>query len=276
MPTIYAHFHLGELALPVLSREHREVIEANRDCFDLALQGPDVFFYYLGYPSRDPVHFGSDLHRMYFADIVQAIVKAREEASGKKGHQAFTDAELAYLYGFAGHFTLDASAHPYINGEAGEDLPFHFAMETAFDEALLREQAIVPWMYKYTQCLPAGKDVQNAASAVFAAWHERVSPKQIKRAVRRMSAIRRLMYTPTQRKAKMLIRLMKALGLYQHFGTMLVLPDSPEPDEASKERTDRIWRCYEAALERYPDVLFGVDRLIAGGTVPDYFRRDFE
>ena len=281
MPTIYAHYNFGQLTVPHLPPEQRSVIEAHRDSYDVGLQGPDFLFYYLLYKSKEPVRFGQDLHQLTFAEILETMVRGRTEAAEREGRvlssrrDAFKPAELAYLYGFAGHHTLDAAAHPFVHAEAGDDTALHFAIETDFDEAILKDQGIEPWTYNLKQCLPAGSEVQEAVATVYSMWHDRVSPKELKRSVRAMRFIRNVMYTPTERRAGLLRAGMQKLGFWDPYGTMLMLPDKGSPERVSQDRTAELFRCYEQAIADYPQVMQDVDRVIEGEEPSPLLLRDF-
>ena len=281
MPTIYAHYNFGNLTVHHLSLAQREIVEGHRDCFDLGLQGPDFFFHYLLYRSNEPVKFGQDLHHMTFAEILEKIVEGRVEEARRVGRtlmsrrDAFRPRELAYLYGFAGHHTLDAAAHPYVHAEAGDDSALHFLIETDFDEAILREQGIDPWTYKYTDALPTTTEVQDAVVAIYSPWHDRVSPKQLKASVKSMRRLRAILYTPTERRARFISGAMNKLGFGDKFGTMLMVPGKEAPDQISQARTDELFRCYERAIQDYPQVLNDVDVVIEGGEPSELLKRDF-
>ena len=46
MPSCYAHYRFGVHVLQTLPEQVQKQIEANRNLFDLGLQGPDFFFFY--------------------------------------------------------------------------------------------------------------------------------------------------------------------------------------------------------------------------------------
>lgn len=270
MPTIFAHFHLGELGAPKLTPSQQALIAKHRDCYDFAQQGPDFFFYYLLRKNKAPAEFGMWIHHQTFASFLEKVHQ-------RHARMPLSEPARAFLYGFAGHFTLDAHAHPYVNKIDQRQARVHYHIETQFDEYLLKGLGRIPHRFNLKDCLPATRTVQAAAAEVFEPWTpDQVTAKQIKQAVRWMSMLRGLMFTPTLRRARFIEFMMKKLGMWENHGVMLMLPDPPVPTTEEAEQSTKLHTLHQQAVQKFPEVLEGVDRALEYGDIDPWFERDFE
>ena len=130
MPACYAHYRFGFRVLPRLEPELAALIRRNRQMYDLGLHGPDFFFYYNPFASRNRFNrLGSEIHRLtgreFFSRAARSLKLEPNETAA------------AYLYGVLAHFALDSACHPYVNGKAAEKEVGHIELETEFDRFLL-------------------------------------------------------------------------------------------------------------------------------------------
>ena len=152
MPSIYAHFRFGEEAIPHFSPSQQELIQLERDSFDLGLLGHDIFFYspkvITAYLKKEP-SFGNKLHRMSFAEVVnQLMLPMPENPQGNKEREKLIEAVRAYYYGYLGHFLLDSHAHPTVN-ELAPIYADHLKLERYFDEALAYDAGLKIWEMRF-------------------------------------------------------------------------------------------------------------------------------
>ncbi|MEG1686676.1 MAG: zinc dependent phospholipase C family protein [Angelakisella sp.] len=120
MPDFATHFLFGEmLALPQAAQKFPQL-------FRWGLQGPDPLFYrkVLG---GSPYHkLGNRMHEQQTVALFDAMVEFCRSASGQTAQRA-----EAYLYGFAGHYSLDLTAHPYVYCQQAR-----MAAKTGMDEGI--------------------------------------------------------------------------------------------------------------------------------------------
>lgn len=103
MPDFATHHIFGErLDPPVAAVKHRNL-------YLWGLQGPD-FFFYRGVLSGSPHHkTGSRLHNERVEQLLSAMASYCFKLSGEEQELA-----EAYMYGFAAHYALDSTVHPYV------------------------------------------------------------------------------------------------------------------------------------------------------------------
>ena len=111
MPGFASHYLFGQESLSHL-KEDREfhTLSLHPHAFNLGLQGPDVFYYYLPAWLLYDKNIASHIHGEASLQFFIAMLDARNKLS-KHSHRIIAD---AYICGFLGHYTLDTYCHPYI------------------------------------------------------------------------------------------------------------------------------------------------------------------
>jgi len=147
MPGFTTHYILGMKAyndLPANSLKH--IIAKYRWLYQLGLQGPDIFFYYIPVlRHRDYRNVGSYMHEHHIQDFFRNYLKNLGEISSKQQREE----GLAYFCGYLCHYVGDSICHPYVYGRIGYDAKApttqahgrHAALENDLDAILL-------WKYK--------------------------------------------------------------------------------------------------------------------------------
>ncbi|MDR0346983.1 MAG: hypothetical protein LBH56_01220 [Coriobacteriales bacterium] len=108
MPALLTHTYFGEDVLRCLGNAV-PVAEARR-VFLLGNQGPDPFFYALRTPRLVRIkEFGSLMHAEKAAESLEAF-----RCCALGAVEPERDLLMAYLMGFACHFTLDSVMHPFV------------------------------------------------------------------------------------------------------------------------------------------------------------------
>lgn len=129
MPSTYAHYRFGTLAVPALPEEIQRSVQRFRQLYDVGLHGPDLFFFYQPLFQTKMGALGRQYHAMtgtqFFEKAVQQL------------HQAPSEGAQVYLYGVLGHYALDSVCHPLILKTAAEGKLGHVEIETEFDRYLL-------------------------------------------------------------------------------------------------------------------------------------------
>ncbi len=149
MPGMLTHYLCGSKLLTSL--EHTPlapVLRQYRQAFNLGTQGPDIFFFYRIWPwtrSRGVNKIGECMHVKNVGAFFSNALQYSKKRSGEERNIL-----TAYICGFACHYALDLTAHPYIFYKSGfplegEDLKkketfFHHRFETAVDYLMLQRE----------------------------------------------------------------------------------------------------------------------------------------
>ena len=106
MPTTYAHDRFGREVYEQLPANLKKIIRENKKLYLIGLHGPDIFFYYHPFSKNRVSDYGTLLHEQTASVLFEDEVK--------KYQQSPSEAMEAYLLGFACHYLLDSTCHPYI------------------------------------------------------------------------------------------------------------------------------------------------------------------
>ena len=111
MPGFRTHYLFGKTTAEEyhLTREYACIKEHPR-AYQLGQQGPDIFFYYLPSVAVYPKNIGTEMHNHDVMSFFSSLFEARRTFRGKNDRMIAD----AYIMGFIGHYTLDVTAHPYI------------------------------------------------------------------------------------------------------------------------------------------------------------------
>lgn len=130
MSANYTHYRFGRIMLEAMPQEIAQLVQKNRQLYDLGLHGPDIFLY-TPWVRRDKRRLGKIFHKQsgqeFFGRACENIRRQSDE---------LFEAAQAYLYGFLCHYALDSVFHPYICAHSttgGE----HWNMEMELDRHLL-------------------------------------------------------------------------------------------------------------------------------------------
>ena len=132
MPTTYAHYRYGEMVYTNLPQNLKEIINNNRQLYDIGVNGPDILFYHHPFPKDDIFLIGANMHDHSAKDF---FTKAKDIYL-KRGKR---NDDLAYLLGFLAHFSLDSATHSYIERKDELSNASHFKIEAEFDRFLMIE-----------------------------------------------------------------------------------------------------------------------------------------
>lgn len=160
MPATYAHLRFGREVFRLLPEQLQSVILEEPSLYAIGLHGPDIFFYHLPFMPNSVRRLGSRLHHKpgrFFFERAGRIAESR----GEKRE------DLAYLWGYLCHFTLDVYCHAYINQRAAETGASHTAIESDFDRDLLIKDGYEPTARDLTAHIHPRKDYAR----VIAAFH---------------------------------------------------------------------------------------------------------
>lgn len=280
MPNLYTHFLFGQELIEHLPDSCRGIVRDNRMLFNLGLQGPDIFFYGSIFKKNNISQFGSNLHILFASDILSAMVKHMEYKEGEEWGGLPKDI-VAYLLGFIGHFTLDTIAHPYIFS-IQETERNHLALETDFDQHLLRLGFKVPWRENLAYTVKSDRKTRKAIEACYGVYQDQITKEDVSYACKSIYRIRKLMTLKTNRRAKVFISLMQKLSIPDKFQAMFIYPPSKNkesvqnwPDKPGnsisilEEKYKEAKAAYLVAIQEFQAVLED------SKDWPAFFKRDF-
>lgn len=141
MPTTYAHDLFGQKAYAFLNPEIKQIIRKNKNLFRIGLHGPDILFYDI--PNARVTGTGIAMHREAAAPFFERGMTIVRQKKDEK--------LLAYLLGFACHYLLDSTCHPYVYEMAEKEVISHTLLEKEFDRTLMLETGKNPYHY-YPSC----------------------------------------------------------------------------------------------------------------------------
>lgn len=280
MPSLYTHYLLGQEVIDYLPQDCQDIIRKNKMLYNLGLQGPDFFFYASVFGNKNISKFGNALHEIPAQETLQAMIKHLGYVEGELWGNLREDV-LAYLFGFIGHFTLDTFAHPYVFKVQRSERD-HLALETDFDQYLLKRRGKVPWKENLKYTVKTDSMSRKTLEAVYGVYQDQITSEEVSGAAKSIYIIRSIMTFPTRSKYYFLLWMMDWLRLPEKFKAMFIFP--PEKGQESEynwpERPEESFTIllerYAQAKEAYPEVIEGFRKVLEEGAEwPAIFSRDF-
>lgn len=222
MPGFASHYLFGQESLSHL-KEDREfhTLSLHPHAFNLGLQGPDVFYYYLPAWLLYDKNIASHIHGEASLQFFIAMLDARNKLS-KHSHRIIAD---AYICGFLGHYTLDTYCHPYIFARTHHlqnkdrngglyDFGRHVFLETGIDQEMISHFLHCnPTDFRPGDTIALSPKERRVIAKVLAfaiakVYPDAAMPKwQIRGACRAMKIESRLMHDPSGIKKRIVRRL---------------------------------------------------------------------
>ena len=222
MPGFASHYLFGQESLSHL-KEDREfhTLSLHPHAFNLGLQGPDVFYYYLPAWLLYDKNIASHIHGEASLQFFIAMLDARNQLS-KHSHRIIAD---AYICGFLGHYTLDTYCHPYIFARTHHlqnkdrngglyDFGRHVFLETGIDQEMISHFLhCKPTDFRPGDTIALSPKERRVIAKVLAfaiakVYPDAAMPKwQIRGACRAMKIESRLMHDPSGIKKRIVRRL---------------------------------------------------------------------
>lgn len=299
MPAIITHDTFGR---DVYGQQYELIGESNEECqaFLLGNQGPDVLFYGSVNPLvRAARGLGTQMHRERTSELLRAFVEAANLAPriepakqmrsthGRFMRDAVSSTPFAiawsYVLGFACHFVLDSTLHPFIyaqqyalcdagvpglDRESGHEV--HATIESELDELVLnvkRHEAIST--FDPSERILKGSDyVLDIISTLYSevAWSvfgKRIEPNAYKTSVKAFRQVQRLIYSSTGLKREAIGRVETIFRRFSFLRALshrnVALEESifdnrerrpwidPNTDAV---RTEAFWDLFDVALKR--------------------------
>ncbi len=265
MPTTYTHDAFGRTVLKQLSEGMQEKIREHIQLFRIGLHGPDILFYY-GLNKNQVNQTGVRLHKeIAYPFFEQGLALAREEQD---------DALLVYLLGFACHYMLDSTCHPYIFRI--EDQVSHTIIEKEMDRRLMQRDGLDPLTYFPAKAIYPSMENAKVIHKVL----PEISEEKLVRSLKGMRRLTGLMVYGDGKRRKSLMPLLRLLGQEKSFGEHLMTKEADASCDAFLDVLDEL---YLRALEDTPSILEMVYRLGSSqencrleDSLPERFRRNYE
>ena len=263
MPSIYAHYRMGEEVRRELTGRRREVVEAWPELYHIGLHGPDVLFYYVPMCSNRVSAVGYELHARPGAFFFENARRAVRDSRNPR-------AALAYAYGALGHFALDVTCHPYVEEKIAASGVTHVRIEVELDRSLMLSDGLDPVSHVLTGHIRPTR----ANAELIAPFYPGVTARQMQGALRSMIFYNQLLLAPTDRKRNLLRAVLRAVGKEREVGSFIV---EPQGDPACVDSSAKLTELYGLARRRAADFLPAFDRYLAGeGELPELFGHTFD
>lgn len=158
MATTYAHWYFGGLCLETLPKNLQKVVNQHREIYDLAVHGPDIFFYDL--PHSKVMKYGYQLHNI----PVSVFLTNAKEVYDQNGCK---DEMMAYLLGFLTHFTLDSSVHSYVEAKRETCNISHNEVESQWDRHIMLVDGRQPNLVDRSESLKPNMKIASVISLFY-------------------------------------------------------------------------------------------------------------
>lgn len=236
MPSGYAHYRFGNLALETLDPGVRRHIQRFRRVFDVGLHGPDLFFFYNPFWSNAVRQLGSDFHKKSGREFFTAACAALKAAPSEMG--------TIYLYGILGHYCLDSVCHPYILEKHASGVVRHAELETDFDRYLLRLDGKIP---PHLQCNNSHMKLTRGECVTASQFFPGITPAQVDQSVRNMRIFTKLL---SHKKRTLLESILKLTNENVQDHVMM-----QKPNPRCKTLNPELLQLYDRAVARYACLL---------------------
>lgn len=246
MPSNYAHYRFGCLALEAVEPQLRRSVSRFRQLYDVAQHGPDLFFYDNPFWGSQGTRLGKAFHGQTGQEFFANACAVWKDAP--------SDAGRVYLYGLLGHYCLDSHCHPLVWELHNSGAVRHAELETDFDRFLLRKDGKVPPHVQHT-----GSHIRltRGECVTAALFFPDVKPGQIHRCVGNMRFYSKLL---AYKNRKVLEAVLKQAdeNIRDH---VMHTRANPRCEAIHPE----LLRCFERALENYPAMVAQLDAYLDRG-----------
>lgn len=259
MPTTYAHWRFGADCIEKMPDNLKEIIIKHRDCFDLGVHGPDIFFYDLTHSEVSA--YGSNMHTKpgrEFFEKCKEVLESHEEK----------DAMMAYMLGFLSHFTLDSTCHGYVDRKKEFTGISHNLVESQWDRHVMELDGKKPNLVDRAESLKP-----NEFNAKVISYFHPLDQETILRTTKAQHTIIKLLNCKNIGKEKFFKTILHKIGM-NDFADLFI---GFEEIDACKDSNLRLDKLRQKALLLYPKLLKNLMEYIEGKKKLDkYFEHDFE
>lgn len=258
MPTTFTHDLFGQEVYRKLPEQIRHMIRRNGSLYRIGLHGPDILFYYHLY--KNPVNqLGVQIHqepaKPFFERGIRLVRENKDEAL------------LVYLLGFACHFLLDSTCHPYIG--TIESKVTHTLIEKELDRVLMEENGKDPFHYYPSCCIRPSRPAAQTIQRMFPA----LKAKTIYQSLVMMKRTTNLMVYRDSLGQKGILFLLKVAGQEKLADHIMKKEKDPSLDPYLLELKKLFWKAREEAPALLESVIHAVKTQDA---LPERFARNYE
>ena len=234
------------------------MVRRNGSLYRIGLHGPDILFYYHLY--KNPVNqLGVRLHqeqaRPFFEKGLEMVRETKDEA-------LFT-----YLLGFACHFLLDSTCHPYISSIESE--VSHTLIEKELDRVLMEENGKDTFHYYPSCCIRPSRSAAKTIQMMFPS----LKVKTIYQSLTMMKRTTNFMVYRGSIGQKVIIFLLKTVGQQKLSDHIMRKEKDPTLDPYLLELKKLFWKAREEAPVFLESMVHSVK---TGDSLPDRFARNYE
>lgn len=259
MPTTYAHDTFGMNVFRQLPKEVQEIIRPHMQLYRIGLHGPDIFFYYRlrrNYVNQTGVRLHGEIAYPFFQRGVKLVQEEKDNAL------------LAYLLGFACHFKLDSTCHPYVYHIAHQVKHTH--IEKEMDRVLMERDGLDPLTYFPAKVIIPSKENAETIQKMF----PHINARQIYEALRGMRKSTSMMIYGDGRRQKVILLLLRFVGQYHKMGDHFM---KKEADPACREYLEILVELFDRAQSEAPALLTALYNCAKkGGELPKRFQRNYK
>lgn len=261
MPTTFTHDLFGREVYRRVPGELKQLIREYGELYRIGQHGPDILFYYRILKNRVN-QYGTRMHNELAKPFFEkGMERAREEED---------EALLVYLLGFACHFMLDSTCHPYIKTLTDAKTVSHGKIEKEYDRALMLKEGKDPFHFYPSECIvPSIASARTIHKAI-----PKISYPTIFASLRWMKYLTNLMvYDDGGKKQKLILPLLKLSGHEESIGDNFM---REEADLTCLPMLEELQKLFEQALEETVPMVEQLYQIYQeGGEIPERFQRNY-
>lgn len=250
MPACLTHYYFAKNVLNALPAQERDTV--NECAYYWGAQGPDFLFCHRYFPwmkGKSLKKYGHTFHAAKPSEILGAM----REFLKKHSEPIYR----SYVLGFVCHYSLDSTAHPYINMFAQELVEknpkenrttMHGEIEASLDAIMLRrETGMLPTDVNLKRMFPKNEAVQRAIAklyrfVIFSVFHKDEEEKELYRATKDAHFVFACLNDRTGLKRKFFDRLERGKP---HYVTSHIVPMTEDADIDFANIQNREWKAGE-------------------------------
>ena len=302
MPGFTTHYIMGMKAYNDMpSNTLKHIISKYRWLYQLGLQGPDMFFYYIpALRHRDYRNVASYMHEHHVQEFFECYLKE----SAKIPFRQQREQAIAYFCGYLCHYIGDSICHPYVYGRIQYDIDNpsmahhgkHAELENDIDALLLRrykKKKPSEFNQAATICLNGletqfisrhlAKCINDAYYPITYRNNFQISPRMVQRSILALRFGCRTLSDPSGRK-KTGLQFMESLLRRHHVASRKLVTDQVSDTRWSLNLDHEIWcnpwKKQMASTQSFPDLFYQCltkcrtvyylfNQLITSGAAPD-------